>query len=304
VYPCGAGSIQKKNQKKKTSFFVSSARFSYFARSGNVKKKFFFWQMTHMQRAVRRLFQDRGFTAFMQPAVEDQNEQKEQKEGDQHEADDHQALGPLADLVASFGFALLGIALSGPGSSSYDPFVIRTAQRVAAEVEPEQKKKTRAQLREQFSILENPFDRLGHRQHQCEQVLVLQNVVKGKAVSVKALRELIILVRELGVQRLILCVEKKLTGNAFGLSSYGLELEWQPVPLINVIDHILVPPHRRLSQGEARDVRARIPGICAQIRKSDDPVARYYGFPIRSLIEILLPIEATGTMPEYRVVVV
>lgn len=208
--------------------------------------------------AVKRLFHDRGFVASLQPT----NDPKE-------------ALGPLTKLVGQFGFVLLGIALSAPGSSSYDPFVIKAALKVLSQIEPEKKVKAQEQLTH-LGFARSPFAEFEEEKHECEQVVVVQSVIKGKAVSVKSLRDMLLLLRELCVHRLLICVEKRLTGGALNLAYLGVALEWQPLPLINIVDHVLVPPHRRLGQAEAREVKGRIAGICAQLR-SDDAVVRYLG---------------------------
>ena len=135
-----------------------------------------------------------------------------------------------------------------------------------------------------------------------ERVVLVQSLSRGKAVSVKGLRDLLTFLRDLAVHRLVLFAEKRLTNSALTLASLGVTLEWQPIPFLNIVQHELVPKHRRLTQSEAKTIRARFGKIRAKLR-ADDAVARYYGFPAGCVVEILTLMESTGLFPEFRLVV-
>lgn len=201
----------------------------------------------------------------------------------------------LAELAAKFGFRFLALAVSGPEASSYDPLIIRNWKLRVQELEVSQK--AQAELLER-GILADVFP---ETRPEDERLVVLENAMKGKAVSVKNLGALLLLLRELEVHRVILLAEKKPTVTGLSLARLGIAVEWHPKTILDLLDHALVPPHRRLSPKEAACVRALVPGISAQLR-TDDAVCRYYGFPVGCMVELLITVESVGTMPEYRIV--
>lgn len=204
----------------------------------------------------------------------------------------------LSDMVANFGFRFLAMAVAGPEATCYDPLLMRNWRMRA----PDAEVVARAQSQLFEYISSNPFqDEFPEEIPGGERIVAMENAAKGKAVSVKNLRELLLLFRELEVHRVILLAEKKPTVTGLSLAALGIAVEWHPKSILALPDHDLVPPHRRLSNKEAAAIRKKVPGISAQMR-TDDTAARYFGFPVGCMVEILHTVESVGEMPEYRIV--
>src|ERR1044071_916756 len=212
-------------------------------------------------------------------------------------AHDQARFGPLARLADQFGFKLLAVTLAGPGTSCYDPLLIRTVGR--AKLEQDERRQTQLF---NFDLCADPFAKVSELNAQDlqpspERVVALLNLVKGKAVSLKNLREMSALLNMLQIHRLMVFADKKPVGSSLSFSSIGLAVEFLPNPLLPIVDHVLVPRHRRLPASEAAALRKKIKGINAQLR-SNDVVCAYYGFPVGCTVAIDTECEATGTLTE------
>ena len=134
-----------------------------------------------------------------------------------------------------------------------------------------------------------------------ERVLVVA-VDSDRAINVKVLGELLVIFRQLFIDRVVLFVEKKLTNGALSLANdTDVILEALMLPFRNIVNHRLVPAHRRLSLPETQAVLAKYPKIRGKIPPTD-VVALYYGFPLEALIELRMFNDATGYLIDYRFV--
>jgi DNA-directed RNA polymerase subunit H (RpoH/RPB5) len=180
-------------------------------------------------------------------------------------------------------FFVLGMAIAGPSSTCFQGR-IKLPRNLA-------------------SIEEDTFAQHGlDCSDEEERVVLIQSLEIGKSAKPKQLKRVIAALEKAEVNRLILFSDNKLSNTGIHVTP-GLIIESLKVRKRNMVQHVRIPPHRRLNAAEVIHLENTYGAICSKIN-SDDVVAAYYGFPVGSVVEILQPNESTGVIPEYRVVVV
>ncbi|KAL6522216.1 DNA-directed RNA polymerases II and IV subunit 5A [Orobanche minor] len=124
-------------------------------------------------------------------------------------------------------------------------------------------------------------------------------------VGVKDVRTYYSRMKEEGVYQAILVLKQNLT--AFGLncisalsSNFHMEVFLEAELLINIKDHVVVPPHQLLTPEQKKNLLERYTVKETQIT---DPIAKYYGLKHGQVVRIIRPSETAGRHITYRYVV-
>lgn len=144
-----------------------------------------------------------------------------------------------------------------------------------------------------------------HRSDPSKRVLVF--FPEASKVGVKEIKEASERMREEAVQRAILVVAQNLTPFARSVvadmqGKQAMEVFTEAELLVNITRHVLVPPHRVLSQDEKETLLKRYKVKEAQLPRIQlsDPVARYYGLQRGEVVRIVRSSETAGRYVTYR----
>lgn len=141
-----------------------------------------------------------------------------------------------------------------------------------------------------------------------EQVLVVESMRANEALNTESMHTLLEYISCNDYDRCVLFTGRKLTGGAEEqLQAYSNNAAFEvfKAPFINLPDHKLVPHHQLVKPGREEDAifdryklaRNQFPHILTK-----DPVTRYYGFPLHSMIEVTRQEDDDKLKIEYRVV--
>ena len=127
-------------------------------------------------------------------------------------------------------------------------------------------------------------------------------------MGISLLREVIIMIEKRGYQRVLFITHKKWTSPSRDTlqlqKNFECEIFTTADLSICVVDHILQPKFRMLSPQETKEFLSRRKLTRKDLPRlnPDDPVRRYYNFPMKSVIEVKFYSITNGIGKRYRVV--
>lgn len=130
-------------------------------------------------------------------------------------------------------------------------------------------------------------------------------------VGIKPIRSYVDKMTEESVNRAILVVQEAMTSHAKQAlketSTLGLTMEHfqEAELLVNITEHVLVPKHVVMTDGEKKELlkRYKLKDVQLPRIQLNDPVARYFGLSRGQVVKIIRPSETAGRYVTYRLVV-